>query len=110
MNRLTMADLEAEIASKFFFTANDGVLGSRPGFEELGQLPEIPEGFARLTFCVLTLHNGHREVGTNYGSVDPANFSEVDAQRYAYEDAIAKLWSPLGFRLRDQLHREGQAV
>lgn len=102
-NKLTLADIEAEIASKFFFTANDGVLGSRPGFEHPTDLPEIPHGFARLTFCVLTLHNGHREVGINYGSVDPSNFSEADAQRYSYEDAISKLWNPLGFRLRDRL-------
>lgn len=103
MSRLTLADIEAEIASKFFFTANDGVIGSRPGFEEPGQLPEIPEGFSRVTFCVVTLHNGHREVGVNYGPVDPSEFSGVEAQRYAYEDAIAKLWNPLGFRLRDRL-------
>lgn len=96
----THADIEAKIESKFFFTANDGVLGSRPGFEVPGELPEIPEGFSRITFCVLTLHNGSRATGINYGSVDSAKFSEADAQHFAYEDAISvfmdrpALWPP----------------
>ncbi len=95
-SKLTMADIEAEIASEHYFTAAQGHLGAGNG--NFG-----PAELHLLTFCVLVLHNGHKEVGINHGPVDPAEFSAEDGRRYAREDAIAKLWEPLGFRLRDRL-------
>lgn len=97
-----MADIEAEIASEFSFTAADGVLGQ----SELGTKPASWTGLHHITICVLVLHNGHKVVGVNHGPVDPANFDAELGRKYAREDAIAKLWEPLGFRLRDKMARD----
>jgi len=101
--RLTLADIEAEIAVEHYF---NGHAAAAAGVQ-VGIANEVTiRSLMSLTICVLTLHNGHKEVGINYGSVDPAEFNAEDGRRYAREDAISKLWNPLGFRLRDQLERE----
>ena len=100
-NKLTLADIEAEIASEHYFTARDGVAYT---LDHAPVRNELPEALAHVTFCVLILHNGHKVVGINHGPVEPANFDADMARRYAREDAIGKLWEPLGFRLRDLLH------
>ena len=99
-NKLTLADIEAEIASEHYFTARDGVAYT---LDHAPVRNELPEALAHVTFCVLILHNGHKAIGINHGPVDPAEFSSEDGCFYAREDAIKKLWEPLGFRLRDRL-------
>ena len=99
-NKLTLADIEAEIASEHYFTARDGVAYT---LDHAPVRNELPEALAHVTFCVLILHNGHKAIGINHGPVDPANFDPELGKKYAREDAIDKLWELLGFRLRDQL-------
>lgn len=93
--RVTLADIEAEIASEHFFTAYQGAVMATSG--------PVSGELSRLTFCVLVLHNGAKFVGINHGPVDPASFNPEMGRRYAREDAIAKLWEPLGFRMRDRM-------
>lgn len=110
-NKLTLADLEAEIASEHHFTAAHGAATAPfdavfyADREQAGEIKhtEVPDSLSQVTFCVIVLRNGHKVVGINYGPVDPAEFSAEDGRRYAREDAISKLWEPLGFRLRDEL-------
>lgn len=99
-NKLTLADIEAEIAVEHYF---NGHAAAAVGMQ-VGSANEVTiRSLTRLTICVLILHNGHKAVGVNHGPVDPANFDAELGRKYAREDAIAKLWEPLGFRLRDRL-------
>lgn len=99
--RVTLADIEAEIASTFYFTAADGVRGE----SEMGT---SPAGRARslelLTFCVLVLRNGYTVVGHS-ACASQENFNAEIGRRIARENAVNKVWPLLGFRLRDELAR-----
>ncbi|WP_313033426.1 Gp49 family protein [Stenotrophomonas acidaminiphila] len=102
-SKLTLADIEAEIAVEHYF---NGRAAAAAGMQ-VGIANEVTiRSLTCLTICVLTLHNGHKAVGINHGPVDPANFDAEIGRKYAREDAIAKLWNPLGFRLRDQMVRD----
>lgn len=99
--RVTPADLEAAIASEFFFTAADGVLGeSEMGTRPAGRAASL----SMITFCVLVLRNGHRVVGVNTGPVSAANFDPVKGRQMARDHALEQLWLPMGYALRDRLH------
>lgn len=97
--RVTLADIEAEIASTFYFTAADGVRGE----SEMGT---SPVGHAKslelLTFCVLVLRNGFTVTGES-ACASPENFNADIGRRIARENAVAKVWPLLGFRLKDKL-------
>ncbi|HCE6987339.1 TPA: hypothetical protein NHP85_001512 [Pseudomonas aeruginosa] len=99
--RVTPADVEAEIVSQFFFTAADGVLGE----SQIGTAPAAWVGLERVTFAVLTLRNGTKVVGINYGAIDPAQHSSERGRDEARKDAVNKVYELLGFRLRDELAR-----
>ena len=102
--RVTPADIEAEIASEFYFTAADGVRG-----ELLSSLPELGVNFggdnplSLLTFCVLITRNGMRLVGVNEGPVSIQNFDADMGRRMARQKAIDQLWPMLGYELRTKL-------
>ena len=100
--RLTLAEIEAEIAGTYYFTAAQGVQGA-PKENWDCVVAGMHAELALLTFCVLILHNGHKVVGINHGPVNPAEFDAELGRRYARDDAVAKLWEPLGFRMRDRL-------
>ena len=97
--RVTPADIEAEIASEFYFTAADGVLGA----SEMGTRPA---GRARalelLTFCVLVLRNGFTVTGES-ACASTENFDAEIGRKIARQNAVGKVWPLLGFRLRDRL-------
>lgn len=97
--RVTPACIEAEIASEFYFTATDGVLGE----SEMGTRPA---GRARaldlLTFCVLVLKNGYTVTGES-ACASPENFDAEIGRKIARQKAVEKIWPLLGFRLRDHL-------
>lgn len=100
--RVTPADIEAEIASTFYFTANHGVHGeylSRPG--DFAGVP-VPTALHLLTFCVLVLKNGFTVTGES-ACASPENFDAEIGRRIARENAVNKVWPLLGFRLRDQI-------
>jgi hypothetical protein len=100
-----MLDVEHAIAREVFFTAADGVLGSGVGagesIDDAGEPGDSP--LRRVTFCVLTLTNGANVVGVNYGAIDPAAHDPETGRRMAYDEARAKVFELLGFRLRDKL-------
>lgn len=54
-----------------------------------------------LTLCVLTLDTGFTVTGES-ACVDPANFDAVLGRKYAYEQAVEKLWPLLGFALAEK--------
>lgn len=102
--RVTPADVEAEIAGETYFTAADGYR-SAPCFDPNGQPADClppPAPLELLTFCVLVLRNGYTVVGHS-ACASPENFNAEIGQRIARENAVAKVWPLLGFRLRDRL-------
>ena len=99
--RVTPADIEAEIASEHYFTAEEGAQGApAKTCPDLGM--EHPS-LARLTFCVLILKNGFTVTGET-ACVSPENFDAEIGRKVARQDAVNKIWPLLGFRLRDAIH------
>lgn len=98
-NKVTMDDIEAEIAAEYYCSGAGAFSNNYLGDGHRSALN-------LMTMCILILHNGAKYVGINYGPVDPAEFNAEDGRKYARQDAIGKLWEPLGFRLRDQRHRD----
>jgi hypothetical protein len=94
--RVTPADLEAEIVSTHYFTAENGVAAAA------GLCMPSPPQLKLLTFCVLVLRNGFTATGES-ACVSPENFNAEIGRKVARENAIEKLWPLLGFRLADQL-------
>lgn len=90
-HKITLEDIEAAIASEYYFTAAEGLAG-------LG-----PKALEQVTFCVLVLRNGTKISGVNYGSIDPAQHSAEDGRKYARENAIEQIWPLLGYELRTKL-------
>ena len=106
--RVTPADIEANIATEAYFTAHEGIEGSRAAHGKY-QLVRHNENEAegpmmRLTFCVLILDNGCTVTGES-ACASPENFNAEIGRRIARENAINKVWPLLGFRLRDELAR-----
>ncbi|MFK5282386.1 Gp49 family protein, partial [Lacticaseibacillus paracasei] len=67
--RVTPADIEANIRSEWYFTAQDGVNG-----ESLSAAPlSTNEALSLLTFCVLHLQNGFTVTGES-ACASPENF------------------------------------
>lgn len=103
--RVTPADIEAEIASEHYFTAMDGVAG-RAGAPGIVVGAPISTPLDLLTFCVLTLRNGFTVTGES-ACASPENFDAELGRKIARQNAVAKVWPLLGFRLRDKLAGKG---
>ncbi len=100
--RVKPADIEAEIASEHYFTAQDGALWATGNHDGNYTRIEdhIPLGL--LTFCVLVLRNGFTVTGES-ACASPENFDADIGRRVARQNAINKVWPLLGFRLRDKI-------
>ena len=97
--RVTPADIEANIASTFYFTAAEGVRGE----SELGTSPAgNAESLERLTFCVLVLRNGFTVTGES-ACASPENFDAEIGRNTARKNAVAKIWPLMGYELRTKL-------
>jgi hypothetical protein len=107
--RVLPADIEADIASEYYFTAAQGVIGAHmatlPAAEILGSKHEL----TLLTFCVLLLQNGTKVVGINYGAIDPAQHDAERGKQEARADAVRQVWPLLGYALRSELAKAAAA-
>lgn len=86
--RVTPADIEANIASEYFFTAADGVRGAAE---------------------VDALHCRHAEVDTDAGEsacASPENFDAEVGRKIARANAVNKIWPLMGYALKQQLHEQ----
>ena len=99
--RVTPADIEANIANEHYFTAADGARMSPHGNHPIHNLSAGSLGL--LTFCVLVLRNGFTVTGES-ACVSPENFDAEIGRRVARENAISKMWTLLGYALKDKLH------
>lgn len=107
--RITPADIEANVASEHYFTAQHGVEGA------MGQL-ELHQRTAHaghedklrlLTFCVLVLRNGFTVTGES-ACASPENFDAEIGRKIARQNAVQKIWPLMGYALKDQLHAQGE--
>ncbi len=99
--RITPADIEANIASEHYFTAEDGVLMNMPEDATLGSHP-CPDVLSYLTFCVLVLRNGFTVTGES-ACASPKNFDAEVGRKIARANAVQKIWPLLGYALRTKL-------
>ena len=98
--RITPNDIEANIASEHYFTAEDGVGRASRGHTSVGG--KNPCALSLLTFCVLVLRNGFTVTGES-ACASPENFDPEIGRNIARQNAVQKIWPLLGFRLRDKL-------
>ena len=91
--RVTPADLQANIAAEYTFTADTATAGC----------PQLPE-LKLLTFCVLVLRNGFTVTGES-ACASPENFDAEIGRKIARENAAAKVWPLMGYALKTELAR-----
>ena len=89
--RVTPADIEANIAGEYFFTA-DQATKDCPQFDQL----------RLLTFCVLVLKNGFTVTGES-ACASPENFDAEIGRKIARQNAVGKMWPLMGYELRAKL-------
>lgn len=101
--RVTPQDIEANIASEHYFTAEDGVGRANKGQTSNGG--KNPAPLSLLTFCVLVLRNGFTVTGES-ACASPENFDVQIGRAIARENAVQKIWPLLGYELRTKLAAE----
>lgn len=107
--RVTPADIEASIASWWYFTAAEGAEGAAAAGTPLSDQP--PVGAASplrlLTFCVLVLRNGFTVTGES-ACASPENFDAEIGKKIARANAVQKIWPLMGFELKERLYQSIQ--
>lgn len=101
--RVTPADIEANIASEHYFTAEDGVGRASRGHTSVGG--KNPYALSLLTFCVLVLRNGFTVTGES-ACASPENFDADIGRKIARQNAMQKIWPLMGYELRSNLSAE----
>jgi len=89
--RVTLADIEAAIAARYDFTADQAV-GAAP----------VVDPLKLLSICILVMGNGFTVIGKS-APASPENFNAELGAKLAYEDAVRQLWPLMGYALRDKL-------
>lgn len=95
--RITPADIEANIAGEYCFTAADGLAG-----REVAPIHPAPAPLRLLTFCVLVLRNGFTVTGES-ACASPENFDAELGRKIARQNAVAKVWPLMGYALKEKL-------
>jgi hypothetical protein len=92
--RITLADIETNIFTEYYFTAAEAV-----GLPRSGR-PSSPLDL--LTFCVLVLRNGFTVTGES-ACASPENFDAEIGRKIARTDAVNKIWPLMGYELKSKL-------
>ncbi len=99
--RITPADIEANIAGEYYFTADDGV-SHRPDCNPDAVVAGVHGSLGLLTFCVLVLRNGFTVTGES-ACASPANFDAEIGRKISRQNAVSKIWPLMGYELRSRL-------
>lgn len=97
--RVTPAEIEANIASEYCFTAAEGLAGREVAsinFDHMGPMH-------LLTFCVLVLRNGFTVTGES-ACASPENFDAEIGRKIARANAVQKIWPLMGYALKQRLN------
>lgn len=98
--RITPTDIEANIASEHYFTAEDG--HCYVNYFTAEAVRAAPQALGLLTFCVLVLRNGFTVTGES-ACASPENFDAEICRKIAREKAVEKIWPLMGYELRSKL-------
>lgn len=102
--RITPADIEANIRSEHYFTANDGDNSESETAVSINDLEgDAWDHLKLLTFCVLVLRNGFTVTGES-ACASPENFDAEIGRRIARQNAVQKIWPLMGYALKQQIH------
>lgn len=105
--RITPADLQANIVSEHYYTAQQGVVGASIASGH-ACVDSMNNPLNLLTFCVLTLRNGFTVTGES-ACASPENFNEEIGRKIARQNAEAKVWPLMGYHLKQTLHEKATA-
>ena len=96
--RVTPADIESNIASEHYFTAEQGDAATQD------RIVLISDGgpLSLLTFCVLILRNGFTVTGES-ACASPENFDADIGRKIARANAVNKIWPLMGYALKEKL-------
>jgi len=97
-NRVSLADLEANIAMEWTFNAGEAM----DRFYGVGGHPMNGLSLGVLTICILVTRNGFTLIGKS-APADAGNFNQELGNKLAREDAIRQLWPLMGYALREKL-------
>lgn len=108
--RVTPADIEANIASEHYFTAEEAVYGiAAIAADSETRVSNVvwacPASLGLLTFCVLVLRNGFTVTGES-ACASPENFDAELGKKIARQNAVAKVWPLMGYHLKCQLQAD----
>ena len=92
--RVTPADIEANIAAEHYFTAGAALTAMQHPTDD---------SFNLLTFCLIKLRNGFTVTGES-ACASPENFDAELGRKIARQNAVAKMWSLMGYELKQRLH------
>lgn len=90
--RVSLADIEANIAVEYGNTAEALLQGVGPGHDSL----------KLLTIWIIVLKNGFTVIGKS-APADAQNFDAELGRRFAREDAVRQIWPLMGYALREKL-------
>lgn len=98
--RVTLADIEANIADRLFFTGDQAwqITRSTSGPVAGGTVGAL----SPLTVCILVLRNGFTIIGKS-APADPKNFDPELGRKFALEDAMRQCWPLMGYHLRQAM-------
>lgn len=102
---VTPFDVEANIVSEHYFTADNGVRDATLQGLCDSDAGKLPRSLGLLTFCVLVLKNGFTVTGES-ACVSPENFDAEIGQNIARKKAIDKVYEVMGYALREKLHQD----
>lgn len=104
--RVTPADIDTNIVSTFYFTAAQGAeKAARDNGSYAAGTPAEGEALRLLTFCVLILRNGFTVTGES-ACASPENFDEEIGRKIARQNAVQKIWSLMGYALKEKISQE----
>jgi hypothetical protein len=99
--RVTPADIEANIASEYYFTAGNAAF---PEEAISGHKIAVYRSLNLLTFCVLVLRNGFTVTGES-AFASPESFDAEIGRKIARANAMQKIWPLMGYALKEQLSK-----
>ena len=105
--RVTPDDIEDNILSEYYFTADEGVLGAYKMNDDVyvGTDPftdTTATALKLLTFCVIVLKNGFTVTGES-ACVSPENFYAEIGRKIARQRAVDKIYPLIGYELKCRL-------
>ena len=97
--RVTPQRIKEVIAEEYYFTAENGVVGSTL---DPDHVVTNPVALQLLTFCVLILKNGFTVTGES-ACASPENFDPEIGRQIARDNAVDKVWMLEGYLLKQAL-------